>query len=58
VTPRPEPARVVAVNVRFAIVALLVVASTCVSRWLALIGAIGLVALLACDREERENREG
>jgi len=58
VTPRPDPARVVAVNVRFAIVASLVVASTCVSRWLALLGAFGLVALLAFDREDREDREG
>lgn len=57
-TPRPDPARVVAVKVRFAIVALLVVASTCVNRWLALVGAIGLVALLAFDREDREDREG
>ncbi|MCU0674278.1 MAG: hypothetical protein MUE69_15950 [Myxococcota bacterium] len=54
--PRPDPARVVAVNVRFAIVALLV-ASTCVSRWVALLGALALVALLVVDREDREGDE-
>lgn len=51
-TSRFDPARVVAVNTRFAVVALLTVAGACASAWAGVLGAVILIGLLVFDRED------